>query len=293
MATTALLEPVQRLTKDIRTATKDLTSTEARYLVKSYYTLQEFRKATGNQVKALEKSGQPNESLIFFFNQFKTLENSVRSILEIYSKNQELGRWCLSITGIGPVITAGLMTHIDITKAPTVGHIWSYAGLAPGVRWEKGQKRPWNADLKTLCWKVGQSFVKVSNKESDIFGKFYRERKELEQLRNENGEYAEQAENILKTKNFNKSTEAYKWYSQGKLPPAHIQQRAERYAVKLFLASYHEVAYFLHYSELPPKPSVIEHLGHSHYYAPPNSDKIPGLVEAHKKHPRISMSRTE
>jgi len=294
MATTELaatLEPVRKLTKDIRSASKDLSSKEARYLVDTYYTLQDFRKATGNQIKALAKAGEPNEGIQFFFNQFATLEKSIKSVLEVYVKNQELGQWCLSIMGIGPVITAGLMAHIDIEKAPTVGHIWSYAGLVPGQKWEKGQKRPWNARLKVLCWKIGQSFVKVSNNEKDVFGKVYKARKELEQQRNEAGEYAGQAAEILASKNFNKDTEAYKHYSIGKLPPGHIQQRAERYATKLFLASYHEVAYFLRYNELPPKPYVIAHLNHSHHWGPPNSDLIPGLVKAQTKQgPRETLA---
>jgi len=36
----------------------------------------------------------------------------------------------------------------------------------------------------------------------------------------------------------------------------------------------------LRYNELPPKPYVIAHLNHSHHWGPPNSDLIPGLVEA-------------
>ena len=296
MATTstemaAILEPVRRLTKDIRIASKNLTSTEARYLVDTYYTLQNFRKATGNQITALTKAGEPNEGIAFFFNQFATLEKSIKSVLNVYAKNQDLGRWCLSIIGIGPVITAGLMAHIDIGKAPTVGHIWSYAGLVPGQKWEKGQKRPWNARLKTLCWHIGQSFWRVNNNPKDVFGKVYKARKKLEEQRNEAGEYAEQAAMILSSKNFRKETEAYKHYSEGRLPPAHIKQRAERYATKLFLASYHEVAYFLRYKKLPPKPYVLEHLSHIHHWGPPNSELVPGLVEAQiKQGPRESLA---
>jgi hypothetical protein len=44
-----------------------------------------------------------------------------------------------------------LLARIDIVKAPTAGHIWRYAGLDPTVRWNKGEKRPWNAGLKVLC----------------------------------------------------------------------------------------------------------------------------------------------
>ncbi len=290
MATTINIEPIRKLAKDIRKASAGMSNDEARYLVDTYYSLQEFRKATGNQISALSKANAPNESITFFYEQFNNLEKSIKSVLQVYAQQSALGQWCNSIMGIGPVITAGLMAHIDIEKAPTVGHIWSYAGLVPGQKWEKGQMRPWNARLKVLCWKIGQSFVKVSNNPNDVFGKVYKARKELEIQRNEANEYAEQAAQTLRTKNYRPETEAFKWYSQGMLPPAHIQQRAERYATKMFLASYHEVAYFLRYGELPPKPYAIAHLGHAHHWGPPNSELIPGLVEAQKAQgPRTSL----
>ena len=37
--------------------------------------------------------------------------------------------------GIGPVIAAGLLANIDIKQAPTVGHIWRFAGLDPTNKW--------------------------------------------------------------------------------------------------------------------------------------------------------------
>ena len=91
------------------------------------------------------------------------------------------------------MIAAGLEAHIDITRAPTVGHIWRYAGLDPTCEWRKGEKRPWNASLKTLCWKIGESFVKVSGKEKSLYGRLWKERKELEEKRNAAGEFADQA----------------------------------------------------------------------------------------------------
>ena len=68
-----------------------------------------------------------------------------------------------------------------------------YAGMDPRSTWEKGQKRPWNAQLKVLCWKLGESFVKVSGNEKAFYGRIYKERKALEMAKNEAGEYAAQA----------------------------------------------------------------------------------------------------
>lgn len=264
------LQAIQKLTKDLRVAAKVLTKQEVRYLVDTYYQMQEYRKATANQCRIMDESEEPHEVLSWFLKNAETLETQIKNALNAYADGDPIGRWCKSIVGIGPVIAAGLLAHIDIEKAPTAGHIWSFAGLDPQAKWEKGQKRPWNAKLKVLCWKIGQSFVKVSNNENDIYGKIYKERKAYEQEKNDAGDYADQAEYKLQHTKIGKSTEAYKWYSQGKLPPAHIQQRAERYAVKIFLSHLHYVWYKEHYGVEPPKPFAIAILGHAHEIKVPN-----------------------
>jgi hypothetical protein len=279
------IEIINNLIKDLRKAQTILTDNEARYFVDLYYQMQEFRKAVDNQIRSIEKPTffdeegkkresteeelaayipEPHDNMIVMSDIVTTLETRIKVMLDVYSDHSPVGIWCKSITGIGPVIAAGLLAHIDITKCPTAGHIWSYAGLNPEQKWEKGQKRPWNAKLKVLCWKIGQSFVKVSNNPNDVYGKLYQQRKAYEQQKNENKEYSDQAARILESKKIGKTTEAYKWYSQGMLPPAHIQQRAERYATKIFLSHLHEYWYEQHYGMKPPAPYPIAILGHAH-----------------------------
>lgn len=267
---TMQLEVVQRLSRDLRIASTTLTNKEARYLVDSFYQMQEDRKRSDNQVRALSASEEPSEVIGWLASQADVLEREIRKALAAYSQGHPVGRWAESIVGIGPIISAGLLAHIDITKAPTVGHIWRFAGLDPTLVWEKGQKRPYNAALKTLCWKIGESFVKVSNNEGDIYGHAYTHRKALEIQRNEAGLFAEQAQMQLTRFKIGKETEAHKWYSVGMLPPAHIHARAKRYAVKLFLAHWHSVAFEVAFGTPPPKPYVISILGHADYIGPPN-----------------------
>lgn len=254
--------------KDVKDAVNTLTTQEVRFLVDSYYMMQEDRKRSANQIRALDESEEPHMIIDWLFHQSKTMEDQIKKSLDWYSMTQDIGVWSRSVCGIGPVIAAGLIAHIDITKAPTAGHIWRYAGQDPTSKWLKGEKRPWNASLKTLCWKIGESFVKVSNNENDVYGKFYKDRKVLEIERNEAGKFADQAERILKEKKIGKTTDAYKSYIQGRLPPAHIQARAKRYAVKLFLSHWHEVAYVAHYKQPPPAPYPIAILGHAHKIEP-------------------------
>jgi hypothetical protein len=275
--------------------------------------MQDYRISTSNQGRSMGTDHEPHLTLDFFQTQMRTLERQVHLVLDSWTTMDPLGAWAKSIIGIGPVIAAGLLAHIDIEKAPTVGNIWRYAGLDPTVEWGKGEKRPWNASLKVICWKAGESFVKVSNNKNDIYGHFYAQRKEYENERNEavreisrnlvevvghkgvnpdgshlfaidselvsvytiDGRYfyggnAKAAHDVLKRKKIGKDTEAIKSYAVGKLPPAHIHARAKRYAVKLFLAHYHETAYRLHYGTEPPAPYPIAVLGHAHRIPAPN-----------------------
>jgi len=263
------LNPIQKLNKDLKTASVTLSDHEARFLVDAYYIMQEDRKRSYNQERSLSTAGEPNQVISWLAAQSADLEKQIQKALDTYTKNHVMGSWLREISGIGPVIAAGLLAHIDITKAPTAGHIWSYAGIAGTnqKKWEKGQKRPFNAGLKVLCWKAGQSFMKLSNNDKCFYGKVYRARKELEVARNEAGAFAEQAaERLLKV---GKTTEAYKYYSVGKLPPAHIDARARRYAVKLFLSHFHGEWYLRHYGKPAPLPYPIAFLDHAHFIPAP------------------------
>lgn len=273
-------EAIRKLGKDERSATATLGKDEARFLVDAYYQLQDNRIRSDGQVRAMSSNNEPHATLQWLADMNRTLEESIKSALDVYSNASPVGQWMRSQKGIGPVIAAGFLAHLDITKAETAGAFWSFAGLDPRAVWEKGKKRPWNADLKVLCWKLGESFVKVSGNEQAYYGRIYKERKDAELIKNEAGEFAEQAKAKLGKFKIGEDTDAYKWYVQGKLPPAHIHARAKRYAVKLFLANLHCVFYWDHYGKMPPLPYAIGILGHAHTIHPPHADLVPGLREA-------------
>lgn len=128
-------------------------------------------------------------------------------------------------------------------------------------------KPPYNADLKKMCYLIGQSFVKVANRDS-LYGRLYKERKATEILNNENGMYADQAAKLLSEKNYKKNTDTYKFLSEGKLSPAHIDQRAQRWATKIFLTHFFECAYIYTHHEMPPEIYPIAHMGHVDYIEP-------------------------
>lgn len=256
------MNPIQRLTRDLANAAKTLSDAEARFLVDSYYQMQANRIRAAGQVRAMGK--EPHDVLAWLEDQSATLEAQIKRALDKYTEAHPIGEWMRNIFGIGPVISAGLLAHIDINRAPTAGHIWSFAGLNPTAKWEKGKKRPWNAGLKVICFHAGESFVKFSGDERCVYGKVYRERKAHEESRNAAGDYAEQAKTKLERFNIGKDTDAYKAYSVGKLPPGHLHARAKRYAVKLFLAHLHGEMYRTILHKEPPLPYSIAILGHAH-----------------------------
>lgn len=262
------LDPITRLAKDLKEASRTLSQNEARFLVDAYYSMQDQRKRTDNQVRALTESGEPCEVIDWYAAQSFQLEKQVARALDAYSASQPLGERIRTVVGIGPVIAAGLLAHVNFERAKHAGNLWSFAGLA-NKEWRKGEKRPWNADLKTLCWKIGESFVKVSGNEGAYYGKVYKERKAHEIARNEAGDLANEAERVLTEKRFRSDTVAKRAYESGKLPDGHLHARAKRYAVKLFLSHFFEVGYALHHGIAPPRPYAFDILGHSDYLEPP------------------------
>lgn len=263
------LESIIRPTKDAIKAAETLGTDQIRFLVDAYYQMQDQRKTSSGQIRSIDQKVDQGEhaTLDWLLAQQETMENQIKRALDQYSQHHIAGPWLRNVYGIGPVIAAGLFAHIDIEKAPTVGHIWRFAGLDPTLKWEKKTKRPWNAQLKVLCWKIGESFMKFHNRAECYYGAVYKERKEYEIARNEAmGNADAAAEGLLKIKD--KKTEAFKAYSIGKIPPGQIDARARRYAVKLFLSHLHEVWYTEHFGKPPPLPYPIAILGHAHIRPP-------------------------
>lgn len=261
-----LLPHVERLTRDLREATLTMSDDEARFLVDAYYIIQEDRKRSANQVRSMGE--EPHRVLSWFYDQNRILESQLKAALDRYSDSKPIGRWMKSLFSVGPCIAAGMMAHIDIHKAQTAGDIYRFAGYDPTSIWEKGEKRPWNADLKRLCWNAGQVFKRFSNDPRCFYGQHYRVRKEYEVRRNDSGGNAARAELLLPR--FRVTTEAYGHLKNGKLPPAHLDAMARRWAVKLFISHIHEIWWELEFHERPPACFAIAILGHGHYIPPPS-----------------------
>jgi len=267
------LNPIDLLSRDLARVASTMSANEARFLVGQYYKIQEDRKRSDSQVAELSKNDQPHAVMSWLLYNNETFEKGIAKALDVYSASSPMGEWLRSIFGIGPVIAAGLLAHINIDKVKHASGIWRYAGLDPTSEWKKGQKRPWNAELKVLCWKIGESFMKQSGNEKCYYGHLIKHRWEIEKSMNRDGKFQEQAKLALERKKIGQDTEAFLWYNgylkaeildgytgltleqrnvrlkdprynvgEGRgtpmLPPAHILARAKRWAVKQFLCDY-------------------------------------------------------
>jgi hypothetical protein len=262
-----------RLSKDLREAARHLSPQQQRLMVDLYYQVQENRKATANQLRAAQQ--EPNAWVTFLTRYMTRMEKLVAGALDLASNQQAVSRWAKAQVGIGPVLAAGLAAYIDVTKSPTVSALWSLAGLNPMALWTKGEKRPWNAQLKTLCWKIGDSFCKFHNHPRCVYGHIYAARKQLEVQRNEAGVFRDQADKTLANRAI-KDTATRAIYEAGQLPAGRLELRARRVAVKLFLSHYWEVAYCEHYHEYPRTAYILmkEPEVHRHYVAPPGYEAV-------------------
>ncbi|MGI9451957.1 MAG: hypothetical protein ACR2QH_15145 [Geminicoccaceae bacterium] len=293
---------IEKLKKEVRAAAKTMTEREARILVDSFETLQRERVRNNNRVTQLQKDDEPVQSLSHFFHLQQMLEIEMGAVLAIFANNHPLTQWMMKQKGIGPLISVRLLAFVDWERQ-TPSQIWAFAGFNPNKTWEKGEKRPWNARLKRLCYLIGESFVKNQGRDDAFYPDLFAERKKLEWTANMSGN--NKAAALAKAEAVGKSTEAYKWYSgcvaaetarmildktwpkekkpwEGNkpgdglpmLPPAHIHARARRWVVKLFLSHI-----WWKYQESKPNgpgdltpyaPKYLTDEGHSHIIEPPD-----------------------
>lgn len=246
------------LYRDLRNYTEPLTTSTIEHLVSLHYDLQKLRLSTADASKHLQKMNASHHLVRYYALQLQRMEYSLVRPINTYVKESVSGKWALSQYGIGPVLAAGLITHIDITKAPTAGSIWRYAGLDPSLKWNKGHKRPWNPELKSLTWKIGQSFARFASSEQCFYGHLYLQDKLRRNAKNAAGDYAQAAADTLSAKDqLDPSTQAI--LASGHLPDAQIEAQARRFAVKIFLSHYHAVAYQAHYDKPADLPQFIDH----------------------------------
>lgn len=266
------IEALKRLGKDLKAASRDLSRRDARFLVDFYYTIQDQRIRSAGQVRTASEQGEPHALLTWVFDSMRTLETGIKTAMGEFAAAYAAGQWLQAQHGIGPVLSAAMLSYFDIRKAPTVGHYWRFAGLDPTLgKPTKGEKLKYSKSLKSICcFRLGETMVKHSGSEKCYYGQLYAAYKPALAALNAQGKFAEYARERATT--VGKTTVAHKKYSEGLLPDGHVHNRARRWMVKLFLSHLHHVMYVDYHGANPPAPYVFEHpeLGdHRHLMTPP------------------------
>lgn len=132
------------------------------------------------------------------------------------------------------------------------------------------RKITWNPDFRLSMFRFGLVCRTNSGDPDFIYGQLYRKRKAYEIEMNEAGMYHELAEEHIRDRDYKKGTVPYSYYSNGMLCPGHLESRARRWAVKIFLTHYHQVAYYEKHGVLPKRPYILDVLGAEHEIKCPN-----------------------
>ena len=250
--------------------------------------IQKGRINVGNQMGMLTKIAayhgierHPIAAMVAY-QYLKAAEDIMDKNLRQYASMYAVGVWAQSICGVGPVFAASLIALLELKDRKYAGQFWAYAGLTGRYDWDvkqRGSKVQYNPELKALCFRIGESFIKCQGKPNCYYGHLYAQMVEHYTEKSENGGFKELAEFYLHKKNWNPKKESYKAYSQGKLPKSHIKSMARRYAVKRFLAHLFEAFWYAeHYydglKDKCPNPYVEDHLGHHDIIHAPNLEII-------------------
>lgn len=149
---------------------------------------------------------------------------------------------------------------------------------------------PYLKELKVLCFKIEDSFAKQISRGS-LYGKLYKQRKEYELKKNDNGDYADIA---LRLAERTSKKDLKKFYlEEKKLTNKHIDRRARRWACKIFISHLFDAMYIDAYGRTPDLPTVFNSGNHLDFIAPevPYS-KYWGKYEDKRNYANISLEYT-
>src|SRR6266566_902845 len=232
---------IPKASKEVILEAAKLSAPAARFLVAGYYDAQEHRKRADMQIRHQgdNVATELAKTLEWTADANAVIEGQVMRALKAFAEGSRVGQWCLAQHGVGPVLKTDFISYIDIDIAQTAGQIWRFAGLDPTCEWKKGEKRPYNAGLKQLCFHFGECAKRTSGHPKSFYGRIYRDRKELLVTRNDAGHNAERAKVFV-----TKSADVKKVLAEGKLPAGNLDRQACNYAAKLFLSHLHAVMFF-------------------------------------------------
>jgi len=191
-----------------------------RLKVEAYMDFQKSRIAFENRCRDFKDAGMLSDDDYLDFKEMlsgseKAMEKAIARQLKGYDVWTE---YLSLIKGIGPLSAGYLLSFIgDPERFATISKLWAYAGLGvtdgEATTYKKHGKGS-NIRLKTVCWKIGEGFVKTKGKYRTAYEEFRKEdeAKHPEKIKDEKG--------------------------KTRYNPGHFYIRAKRKTVKLFLAHF-------------------------------------------------------
>lgn len=128
------VQGLSAMSKEVKESVVGVDRDQLRFLVDAYNQAQQDRISKFNQVRAVKQGYDEGESPKNTFLEWlamsrKNEELQIAKALEAYVKNDPVGKWITSITGVGPVLAAKFLAYFDIEKCTYAGQFLSYAGL--------------------------------------------------------------------------------------------------------------------------------------------------------------------
>jgi len=234
-----------------------------------------------NKNKFSETEYEYITSLIEGLKNTEKLENGYKKQMQIYVTSEPIYTTFLKdIKGISTILAGNLIKEYKYCEnSPHASSLWKMSGLhvvdGHAPKPEKGVKLEFNPKLRTLCWKIGDSFIK---QRTPVYREIYDNEKArqlslMENLKCETCGSRPDEHTFDKTKKTylcpKPNTGIYK-YSKSPTPPmrlGHADSRARRKMVKIFVSHYWLKARTI--KGLPISlPYAIEKLGHTHIIKP-------------------------
>lgn len=236
------------MTIEIITPTSDAEI--LRVLVDQRDAIQKLRISQGNRINAIMDGRDTTSEEVLsvaqrLYGRFQALELEIDGDIEHFGSRFDIIREMQKVKGLGPSLSAQIISQVDITLCSSVSVMWKWCGLGvtdgEADRRRKGEKVSYNPRLKTiLLKKLGDSFLKSRSPYRDIYDHWI----EVYTERNANEPDPEK-----------RRTEA------------HIKNMARRKMVMRFVS--HLWVVWREIEGLPvTKPYAHAILGHTHYEAP-------------------------
>lgn len=238
-------------------------------LARTFFAIQKQRIMATSRIGAQVRQGRLTEReagilIEHVDKQLRDVEAGIKKDMAAALKNIPIyTQWFDKVKGAGVIISGGMIGEIaDISRFEHISNLWSWAGVGmhDGVadRLTKGQKATWNPHMKVLCWKLGQSLVMTGGWFRDRYDEFKREeirnnvpwivpvdKKVMKGLKFV--DYVGHSEYLYKIRPANITDDNIKkiidecnrigeTHVTVKRIDAHVDNRARRKAVKLFLA---------------------------------------------------------